>query len=201
MRMCGNARLMPHWRSQSSASSRGLAPRCATHFHRSGDPASTWGLLDLQLGHQSSLLHSLDVLLQQIPRCTPSCNAAVDDAVQQRAAAKAVLTVDASRDLTSRIQARDYSLTLLHRGIVGDGNASHCVMNHRCDNRNMEAVVDVHRQVVEELLPPLVVSLAGRVCLVFACTLRWCFLHLLRNVIVLLECLLQRRRIHSQFLC
>mmetsp|Transcript_13979 Transcript_13979/g.35216 ORF Transcript_13979/g.35216 Transcript_13979/m.35216 type:complete len:349 (-) Transcript_13979:229-1275(-) len=60
-------------------------------------------------------------------------------------------------------------------------------MDHRRDDRHMELIVHLQRQVVEELLPPLVMGLARGVGVVLTSTLRRGILHLGSDVVVLSE--------------
>mmetsp|Transcript_38607 Transcript_38607/g.94737 ORF Transcript_38607/g.94737 Transcript_38607/m.94737 type:complete len:464 (-) Transcript_38607:242-1633(-) len=197
--MCTCARLATRWLSPllatDAAQRRGVPPSTSQRL-----PARALVSDALKLSHQSSLLYRLDILLQQIPSSAPARDTSVHHAVQQRAATQAVLPVDTAGDLASRIQAGNNPVALLHCCIISDGYSSHGVVDHGGDNSHMEAVVDVKRQVVEKLLPPLVVALARRVGIVFASTLRRCPLHLLRNFVVLLKSLLHHGRIHAHLL-
>mmetsp|Transcript_13802 Transcript_13802/g.36924 ORF Transcript_13802/g.36924 Transcript_13802/m.36924 type:complete len:514 (-) Transcript_13802:112-1653(-) len=68
-------------------------------------------------------------------------DAAEDHAVQQRVAAKTVVAVHAAGNLASRVQARDgLALLVQHGGVAVDLKATHAVVDHGCDDGDIEGL-------------------------------------------------------------
>merc|ERR1719264_2014238 len=108
--------------------------------------------------------------------------------------------MNASCSFSSRIQASNHTITGTQRlGLIIDAHTSHAVVDHWCDNRNMERVAGLKRQVVEELLSPFVPRLAAAVGLIW--TVVRIVLLLLSQPIVFLECLFNVFQRDSILLC
>merc|ERR1719473_1655397 len=96
-------------------------------------------------------------------------HATVRDAVEQGAAAEAVVAVHAARDLASGVEALDRRIARAHNlALRRDLETTHAVVDGRRHDRDVVLVIDHRRKVVEELLAPHVVGLAGRVRVVLA---------------------------------
>merc|ERR1719424_1165394 len=119
--------------------------------------------------------------------CAATGHSAKDDTIQQGVATETIVTMNATHGLASSIEAGDH---LLFRGldlcIWVHPKAAHAIVYHWSNDSHMELVVDVHGQVMEELLAPNIVRLATAVGLIWA-ILR-VFLLLGSNCVVVAEC-------------
>merc|ERR1740133_863537 len=131
--------------------------------------------------------------------CAATGNSAKDDTIQQGVATETIVTMNATHGLASSIEAGD---RLLFRGldlcIWVHPKAAHAIVDHWSNDSHMELVVDVHGQVMEELLAPNIVRLATAVGLIWA-ILR-VFLLLGSNCVVVAECFPDGLHVHAMFL-
>merc|ERR1719225_2361238 len=108
--------------------------------------------------------------------------------------------MDASCSFSRRIQASNDAITSTQRlGVVVDAHTTHAVVDHWCDDRNMEGVAGLKRQIVEELLSPFIPRLAAAVGLIW--TVVRILLLLLGQPIVFLECFFNVFQRDSILLC
>merc|ERR1719498_698150 len=135
-----------------SKSHRSQAPEAplAPQFPRSRSLAQ---LLEFPRDGAGAELVSLaeDVLAGRLPG-----HAAEDHAVEQGVATEPVVAVDATRDLTSGVEARDLAPGAHNLRILSDLETAHAVVDHWGDDRHVEGLrghCGTRDDVVVELLP------------------------------------------------
>merc|ERR1719401_1785743 len=143
---------------------------------------------ELRLCHVARLrrLNVLDVLRGEVAGGTAARDAAEDDAIQQRVAAKAVGAVDATSRFACGKEAIDNLVPGAEALCIGINlHAAHAIVDNWRHNGHMKTIAGLERKIVEKLLAPLVPRLAAAVRLVR--TVLGILLLLSRDIVVVLE--------------
>merc|ERR1711904_703585 len=117
---------------------------------------------------------------------TTSGDTAKDDTIQEGVATKTIGAMDTAHSFPCDKQTRNDLVVLIYAlcGIV-HLDATHAIMDDRCDNCNMVLIIDIHGKIVVEFLAPFVPCLATAISLIWSTI--WILLLLLRILIVFFE--------------